>query len=270
MRRAFFPSKCFASTSSTMSRPRHISNRLTDVDDAREMSREAPALSHRLRNPLALAWAGFFTAVLHVFLREPREALAETDPLIALCTEHQFPLFVGLLTLARGAALSEDGRHEAALVELHKGLAVYRATGQRVSHRLYLSWLAQACARAGEFEEATEVVDEGLAMATDERLFEPELHRIRAELLVVQGGDPARVDESFHEAIALARRLGARSLELRAATGYARWVRDPRRADEAMRHLGEVCAWFPAGLDTRDLHEARAVLEKASASPHHD
>ncbi len=143
------------------------------VDESRERSRESLELAQRLQNPLAVAWARFFTGALHVFLREPRRALEHVDPLISLSTEHGFALFVGLATIVRGAALSEDGRHDEGVGGLRKGLAVYRTTGQRVSHRLYLCWLAQAYAAAGALEEAAATVDEALGMPTDERLFEP-------------------------------------------------------------------------------------------------
>jgi predicted ATPase len=232
------------------------------VEEARERSRESLELAQHLGNPLALAWAGFFTAALHVFLREPRRALEHVDPLITLCEEHQFSLFVGLATIVRGAALSEDGRHDEGLAELRKGLVLYRATGQRVSHRLYLCWLAQAYAAAGAVEEAAATVDEALGMPTEERLFEPELHRLRAELLGRRNAEPTRVEASFREAIELARRQAARPLELRAATSYAGWLSIARRGDEGRQHLEEVCGWFPAASDTRDLHEARALLRE--------
>jgi predicted ATPase len=170
-----------------------------------------------------------------------------------------------LATIVRGAAISEDGRHEEGIAELRKGLDLFVATGQRVSHRMYLSWLAEACVAAGADADAATVVEEGLGMRTEERLFEPELHRLRAELLVRQGAQPASVEASFRAAIDLARIQAARSLELRAATSYARWLHGARRADEARQGLGEVCGWFPGGLDTRDLREARVLLAKLSA-----
>jgi len=108
-------------------------------------------------------------------------------------------------------------------------------------------------------------VEEALGLRTDERLFEPELHRLHAELLAGQGPEPTRAEASFLEAIQLARRQGARSLELRAATSYARWLQAARRGDEARQHLGEVCGWFAGGLDTHDLHEARVFLGTLSA-----
>jgi class 3 adenylate cyclase/tetratricopeptide (TPR) repeat protein len=232
------------------------------VDESRERSRESLELAQRLRNPLAVAWARFFTGALHVFLREPGRALEHVEPLIALSTEHGFTLFVALATIVRGVALSKDGRHEEGLAELRTGLDVYRTTGQRVSHRLYLCWLAQAYAAAGAVEQATATVEEALGMPTDERLFEPELHRLRAELLARQKGEPTRVEASFREAIELARRQAARSLELRAATSYARWLQLAGRRNEGQQHLDDVCRWFSAASDTRDLDEARTLLRE--------
>src|SRR5262245_29611223 len=232
------------------------------VDESRQRSRESLELAQQLRNPLAVAWARFFTGALHVFSREPRRALEHVEPLIALSTEQGFALFNGLATIVRGAALSGDGRHDEAVAELRKGLGVYRTTGQRVSHRLYLCWLAQAYAAAGAVEEAAATVDEALGIPTNERLFEPELHRLRAELLARQHGEPARVEASFREAIELARWQAARSLELRAAKSYAQWLRAAGRGGEGRQYLGEVCGWFPPGTGNRDLDEARALLRE--------
>jgi class 3 adenylate cyclase/tetratricopeptide (TPR) repeat protein len=234
------------------------------VDEARERSREALELAQHLRNPLAVAWARFFTGALHVFLREPRRALEHVDPLIALSAGHGFALFAGLGTIVRGAALSEDGRHDEGVAELRTGLDVYRATGQRVSHRLYLCWLAQAYAAAGAVEEAAATIDEALGMPTDERLFEPELHRVRAELLARQNGEATRVEASFRTALDLARRQSARSLELRSGTSYARWLQIAGRGDEGRKHLAEVCGWFSAASGGRDLDEARVLLREVT------
>jgi class 3 adenylate cyclase/predicted ATPase len=234
------------------------------VHEAREHSRQSLELAERLRNPLAVAWAGFFAAALHVLLREPRQALARVDPLIALSADHRFPLFVALATIVRGAALSQDGRCTEGLAELRNGLALFRDTGQRVSHRLYLCWLAQAYLEAGATEDAAATVEEALSMATEERMFEPELHRLRAELRARQGADPALVEASFREALDLAHHQAARSLELRAATSHARWLGVGPRAGEGVRLLAEACGWYPPDCDTRDLAEARELLRTLS------
>jgi predicted ATPase len=73
---------------------------------------------------------------------------------------------------------------------------------------------------------------------------------------------PDQAEESFHQAIAVARDQGARVWELRAATSLARlWHVQGRRA-EAHDLLAPVYGWFTEGLDTPDLKEAKALLDE--------
>src|SRR5262249_11520478 len=101
-----------------------------------------------------------------------------------------------------------------------------------------------------------------LADATGERFYEAELQRLRGEFLLRQApGDEA--EACFREAAAVARRQGARALELRAALRLARHLRTQGRAGEARPVLAEIYDWFTEGRDTPDLIEARALLERA-------
>jgi hypothetical protein len=61
----------------------------------------------------------------------------------------------------------------------------------------------------------------------------------------------------FRDALAVARRQGARAYELRAAVGYARFLRDHGCAGEGRALLAPVYAAFTEGFDTRDLQDAK-------------
>jgi predicted ATPase len=71
----------------------------------------------------------------------------------------------------------------------------------------------------------------------------------------------------LREALAVARRQQARSLELRAATSLARLWRDQGKQEEARELLAPVYGWFTEGFDTRDLKEAKALLDELNACP---
>ena len=72
--------------------------------------------------------------------------------------------------------------------------------------------------------------------------------------------DQPQAEACFRQALDVARRQQAKSLELRAAMSLARlWQRQGRR-DEARQLLAEVYGWFTEGFDTADLREARALL----------
>jgi predicted ATPase len=77
--------------------------------------------------------------------------------------------------------------------------------------------------------------------------------------------DTLEVQSSLEFAIQVARRQGAKSLELRATTSLARLLRDTNRRDEARVMLAEIYHWFTEGFDTHDLKDAKALLDELSA-----
>ena len=66
----------------------------------------------------------------------------------------------------------------------------------------------------------------------------------------------------MHQALAVARRQQAKTLELRAAMSLGRlWQQQGKRA-EAHQLLAEIYGWFTEGFDTADLQDAKALLEE--------
>jgi predicted ATPase len=92
----------------------------------------------------------------------------------------------------------------------------------------------------------------------------PEVHRVRGELLLRSGRD-SDVEECFGRALKAAQAQSARLLELRAAMSLARFWRDHGKLREAGELLAPVYGWFTEGFDTRDLKDAKALLEELAA-----
>jgi predicted ATPase len=69
-------------------------------------------------------------------------------------------------------------------------------------------------------------------------------------------------EQSFHEALAMARRHAAKSLELRAAMSLARLWQQQGKQAAAHELLTGVYGWFTEGFDTADLRLARALLQE--------
>src|SRR5262245_41893842 len=102
----------------------------------------------------------------------------------------------------------------------------------------------------------------GTSGKNDERWWEAEIHRLRGELLLMDGQPEAAVETCFHQAVEIARRQQAKSLELRAVMSLARlWQRQSKLA-EARQVLAEIYDWFTEGFDTPDLKEARTLLDE--------
>src|SRR5262249_58809430 len=105
---------------------------------------------------------------------------------------------------------------------------------------------------------------EGLAAAhaTGERWGEPELTRLKGELLLQEAvADAPQAQACFHAALDVARRQQAKSLELRAAMSLGRLWQQQGKRTEAYELLAPVHGWFTEGFDTADLKEAKALLD---------
>ena len=101
---------------------------------------------------------------------------------------------------------------------------------------------------------------------TKERWFEAEVNRIAGEIaLKSPEPDAAKAEAYFEHALAVARQQQAKSWELRAAMSMARLWRDQGKRDEARDLLAPVYGWFTEGFDTRDLKEAKELLDELAA-----
>ena len=109
-------------------------------------------------------------------------------------------------------------------------LAACRATGAVVDHPYFLALLADAFGRAGRLAEGLEVLEEACSLAHASRgfFYEAELHRLRTALLLRSDPHDAEpeAEAGFLQALELAQKQGAKSLELRAATSLSQlWYR---------------------------------------------
>jgi predicted ATPase len=101
---------------------------------------------------------------------------------------------------------------------------------------------------------------------TEERRWEAEVNRIAGEItLKSTEPDADKAEAYFERALAIARQQKAKSWELRAAMSLARLWRDQGKEQQARELLAPVYGWFAEGFDTRDLKEAKALLEELAS-----
>jgi predicted ATPase len=201
-------------------------------DRARDVAYDAIALAERLGHPFNIAIAHLRAAVVHQERREPDALQARAETAMTLAREHAFGLIAPQATALLGWALAVQGRHDDGIAALRHvtAPAARLGTEQYVTYLLVL--LADAYLLAGRADEGLDIVAEALARtsATGERLYEAELRRLRGELLLLTARE-AEAEACFLEAIAVARRQRACSLELRAAASLGRlrpgWTATP-------------------------------------------
>ena len=146
---------------------------------------------------------------------------------------------------------------------MRQGLPAYRASRTGRQRPYYLALLAGAYGSRRQPAEGLSLLAEALVLVgkIGEHGWGAELHRLQGELLLVQSGDHHTAAQAcFQQALAVARRQQAKSLELRAAVSLSRlWQQQGQRA-EARALLAEVYGWFTEGFDTADLRDASTLL----------
>jgi tetratricopeptide (TPR) repeat protein len=201
-------------------------------------------------------------ALAHAQLREVPAVAALAERSLTLALENDLPQFTGWNRVYRGRALALQGGTADGIAELREGLAGLAATGTRTSAGEYLGWLAEAQLLAGQITDGLATIEEALTAIPEERIFIPELLRLRGELRAADGADAATVEASFNEAIALAREIGTKLVELRATTSLARFLSRHGRSAEARALLAPLYATFTEGFDTPDLQDANTLLSE--------
>jgi predicted ATPase len=260
-------------------------------DQALARVRHCLSLAQALAHPLSLAEALCAVAHVHLFRREGQEAQAHAAAVQTLTHEQGFAWWWGVgislqgWALVEGTALSgarEQG--EAGLVQLREGLAAVRAMEAELWVPLLLGALAQGSAQDGQVQEGLLVIAEALATVekNEERWNEADLYRLKGELMLQQNReqgtgdgeqkkdtDPrslpphpqGEAEACFRKAIEIAQKQQAKSRELRATTSLARLWQQQGKKTEARQLLAEIYGWFTEGFETKDLQEAKALLE---------
>ncbi len=150
---------------------------------------------------------------------------------------------------------------------MRQGLAARRALGREAEEFNLIAVLAEALGKTGQAEEGLRLLNQVLAVGADSGMadWEAELHRLTGVLLLCQSaGNRAEAEASYNQAIAVASRQQAKSLELRAATSLARLWQGQGKIIDARSLLVPVYEWFTEGFDTTDLKDSKMLLDELS------
>lgn len=256
-------------------------------DQALKRSHEAIVLAQNLSHPYSLAGALLVASQVHQLRGEVQAVQERAEEALTLSTDQGFLLWLANGAYMKGWALAVQGHGEEGIAQMREGIASYRATGAEIVRPYMLGLLAQAYGSVGQVEKGLAAIGEALIAVRDgeQGMWEAEVYWLKGELTLQKGARGWRLETRppssqasslqplvskevaqeaegyFLKAIEIAQRQQAKSLELRAVMSLARlWQRQSKKA-EARQLLAEIYGWFTEGFDTKDLREARALLE---------
>ena len=246
--------------------------------------------------PHSLSHSLVLLPVAHIrqFRGELDAAQDLAQKLISLGQEQRFVFYEMSGSLTHGCILIQQRKPEEGIALITAGLAAYRATHSGIYLPYFLSFLAGGYLQLGKTAEGMKAVQEALHLTEVnlDRFWEAEVYRIKGELVLQSGvrgsesqkesqkskvkGQKSKVTNSrpltpdpqgeaeacFHKAIEIARQQGAKSLELRTVMSLSRLWQQQGKQHEAHELLSEIYGWFTEGFNTKDLQEAKTLLEE--------
>jgi len=235
---------------------------LTRMDEALRLVRE-------LGHPFGLANAFLLAASFHTEWEDGRLAQEHADAGVALASEQGFLTHLALGTIYRGEVLLAQEQWAEGVAQVRQSLEAYAG---KLTRTMGLTWLARGYGGVGQMEDGLAAVAEALRLVekNDERFYEAEVYRVKGELTLqskVQGPKSKveeEAEECFPKAVEIAQKQQAKSLELRAVMSLARLWQSQGKTTEARQMLAEIYGWFTEGFETKDLQEAKVLLEELS------
>jgi tetratricopeptide (TPR) repeat protein len=243
-------------------------------EQALKQSREGIALAESMGQPTSLAFAlALGDCFMHLLYREYSLLERKSSQLRMLATEQGFSIFSAWGKILQGRGQVERGNLVEGLRNIEEGITECHASGQRGEITMLLVTAAEAFAGT---EKGMHLLSEAYSIlqTSGETYLAAEISRLQGEWLFANKGrhrkqavnSLSQAEAYFRDAIQIARKQEARSLELRAATSLSRLLKDLNRGDEALTLLNETYAKFSEGFDVRDLRDARELLEELSSA----
>jgi tetratricopeptide (TPR) repeat protein len=235
-------------------------------DQALEATRELDRIAHERGHFFDQGFAWTLGGWAYVYCGMPDEFEKFIEKAYRVGVEQSMPFFSHVqVPIHRGYVFFEQQKYREAVDVSRGGVENWFSLGGGIAMPHTLAYWAAAHARLGEVDQGLEVVERGIEQACRpgwlERAHLAELLRVKGTLLELKGDIPA-AETAYLASLDWAQTQQAKSLELRAATSYARLMRLQNRRKEALKMLKPLYGWFTEGFNTRDLKEAKALLDE--------
>jgi predicted ATPase len=180
--------------------------------------------------------------------------------------EHSLPVLRAFFAPSTyGLALIREGKPAETIAPLKAAVAFWDSSGAKGRVSVRKGFLAEALALTGDLDDALQLIDEIIEQVErpgwEERFFYAEILRLKGWMLSLRE-DLEGAEHNFAASLDWARRQQAKMWELRTSASLARLWQSQDRRQEAYELLAPVYGWFTEGFGSKDLLEAKALLDE--------
>ncbi len=235
---------------------------------ARRQIDKTAAMSREIKHPVSAAVGLSMSAYGAAHLRDGQRAADLASECIVICEDQNIPYWMGWAKVARGAARNELGDYVGALEDLAWAKDLMDSNGSFQTNgwiNLHRAEIELNRRRLDEAEDAVWQVRQHVA-SSGEVVMSPLGERLAAEVELARDGiGTSRAESWLIEALRVSREQKYRLNELRLANSIARLWQSQGKHQQAHDLLAPIYGWFTEGFDTKDLLEARALLDELEA-----
>ena len=229
------------------------------------------AHARRRGHPFDLGSALTWGSRVWDFRCEPEQILARADEAERLGRAHSLPFISDVLAqLMKGVAWLRAGHLAAGVPQLRGAMDRWKAGGAEATLPYWRATLAEGITLSGDLEGGLRLIQESLTQIAwpgwEERSHLAEVLRLKGWMLQQQG-KLAAAEDNYLASLDVAREQQAKSWELRTSTSLAKLWQSQGKGKEALELLKPVYNWFTEGFDTKDLKEAKVLLEELTTQP---
>ena len=234
-------------------------------DRAVSLVGDSEAHARRLGHPFDLGWALGVGADVFEYRGEPEVIHQRNKEVEQLGRDNSLPvLFMFMAPAHIAIALIREGKPAEGVAQLKATMELLKSEDVRGNSPYFGALLAEGMMMLGDNSAALQLIDEQIAHVErpgwEGRSTYAEMLRLKGWMLSLKG-DLAGAEKCFHASLAWAREQQAKSWELRTSISFARLWQSQGKRKEALDLLKPVYDWFTEGFDTKDLKEAKALLD---------
>ncbi len=233
-------------------------------DTAAQRAETALDLAARLDHPYSLAYATFHVTVLDLWNGRMDVAHQRATRVLQVAEEHDYAIWKAVGLVAQGVAAAGLGRGDEGVAQTEQGIAMYEnLQTPPIFWSTLLAMRAQAYALAGRATEAIDLFDQAVAVPGS---LDVAALGVQKGVVLMMTGDVQGAEPLLRQGFAAAGVVGARMLQLAAATWLARLALMTGGGEDEVATLRGVYESFTEGFDTMFLLDALAVLDQAAAA----
>ena len=235
-------------------------------DQAVVVSDAKDAHARALKHPFNLGFALTVGAFVFDYRGEPEALTLRVEEAEQVGRDAGMPYISEVLAqVNRSIATLRASRTGEGIPQLRRAMESWNAYSGGVWTPYLRAVLAEGHAASGDVEVGLNLLEESLAQIARpgwaERCHLAEVLRLKGWMLSLQG-DTAGAERNYLASLDVARQQQAKSWELRTATSLARLQQGQGKTREARELLTPLYGWFTEGFDTKDLKQAKALLEE--------